>query len=131
VCQAENFYDPAALRLGQPAVCWACQQAIPAPARLRVAHSNERMLLVLNRDTQLYPHHLNPSAVFDFSEAVGAVVPHPAQPSVWGLENRSADKWVATTASGAVHEIAPGRRVTIASGTRLHFGLSEGEIRVG
>ena len=131
LCQAENFYDPAARRLGAPPVCWACQQPIPAPARLRIAHRNERMLLILNRDSQLFPHHLNPSADFDFGVAVGAVVVHPQQPTVWGLENRSTDKWVATTAAGAVHEVAPGRRATIATGTRLHFGLSEGEIRVG
>jgi DNA-binding helix-hairpin-helix protein with protein kinase domain len=130
-CGAENFYDPAHLRSGHQPGCWACNQTLQLPPRLRIQHRSERMVILLNHDAQLYPHHLNPTLSFDFGEPVAAVVRHPTDPARWGLENRGAEPWVVATAAGGLHDVPPGRRVALASGTRIHFGPSEGEIRVG
>ena len=55
---------------------------------------------------------------------------HPSNPHIWGLKNLSDEKWVATTAAGDVRDVPPGRTVTIATGTRINFGHSEGELRL-
>jgi hypothetical protein len=46
------------------------------------------------------------------------------------LKNLANDKWVATTAGGEVRDVPPGRTVTIATGTRIQFGYSEGILRL-
>ena len=127
---AENFYDVDALRAGQRPRCWACQEPIPLPPRLRVHHGAEAQIVLLNHDTQLYRHHLDSAHPFDLNEPLAAVTQHPNDPARWGLQNLSADKWVATTATGAVRDVSPGRTVALAAGTRIHFGPSEAEIRV-
>ena len=60
---------------------------------------------------------------------MSVLVQHPTQPGVWGLKNLCGEKWVSTTAEGAVRDVEPGRSVTLAVGTRLNFGKVEGEIR--
>jgi eukaryotic-like serine/threonine-protein kinase len=129
-CGAENFYDAAALRVGYRPLCWACDGEIALPPRLRLQHGGERQIILLNHDTRLYPHHLEPNRPFDLSEPLATVVQHPTQPSIWGLQNHSATKWVITTADGAVRDVPPGRSVTLTSGTHVHFGATEAEMRV-
>ena len=68
--------------------------------------------------------------MYDFSAPVAEVATHPSRPGVWGLKNLSASKWVITTADGAVRDVEPGRSVSLAVGTRIQFGRSEGEIKV-
>jgi eukaryotic-like serine/threonine-protein kinase len=128
-CGAENFYDVATLRAGQTPRCWACQTSLRLPPRLRLQQGTERSIILLTHETRLYGHHLDPNRQFDLSEPWAAVAVHPTRPDVWGLQNRSADKWVVTTADGAVRDVPPGRSVTLAAGTQIHFGTCEGEIR--
>ena len=123
-CAAENFYDVDALRAGQQPHCWACQEPIPLPPRLRIHHGAEAQIVLLNHDTQLYRHHLDSAHPFDLNEPLAAVTQHPNDPTRWGLQNLSADKWVATTANGAVRDVSPGRSVALAASTRIHFGLA-------
>lgn len=131
-CQAENFYDVDKLRsTRQPPLCWACQQTIQLPPRLRLQHTGEMQIIMLNHDTKLYPYHLDSSQEFTVNATpVATVTPHPTNPQIWGLQNLSPNKWVATTSEGNVRDVPPGRSVTLASGTRLQFGASEGEIRM-
>jgi len=58
------------------------------------------------------------------------VTQHPTEPSIWGLKNLSGEKWVTTAASGAIKDVEPGRSVTLAVGTKVNFGKTEGEIRL-
>jgi DNA-binding helix-hairpin-helix protein with protein kinase domain len=127
-CGAENFYDTAALQRagGHPGACWSCQQNLRLPPRLRIG----RHIVMLNHDTRLFPHHLDAQQLYDFSDAVAAVVQHPANPTIWGLKNLSSQKWVITAAGGAVKDVEPGRSVTLTAGTRINFGSVEGEIRL-
>ncbi len=126
-CGAEGFYDPDALREGggRAGSCWSCGAALTLPPRIRIG----RHVVMLNRDTQLFPHHLDAQRRYDFAQPAAAMAQHPGDPRVWGLKNLSQEKWVITTPDGA-RDVPPGRSVTLASGTRIHFGHTEGEIRV-
>jgi serine/threonine protein kinase len=126
-CGMENFYDADALKAtgGNAGSCWSCKTAIALPPRIRIGKS----VVMLNYDTKLFPHHVDEQQSYNFTKPVAEVIRHPANPSIWGLKNLSQDKWVATTAEGEVKDVEPGRSVTIAVGTKISFGKTEGEIR--
>jgi DNA-binding helix-hairpin-helix protein with protein kinase domain len=126
-CGVENFYDAGALQgSGQPVPCWSCKNEIALPLRIQIG----KQVIMLNHDTQLFPHHIDDGRPYDFSQPVAALVRHPTQPGVWGLKNLCGEKWVSTTAEGAMRDVEPGRSVTLVVGTRVNFGKIEGEIRV-
>jgi eukaryotic-like serine/threonine-protein kinase len=126
-CGAENFYDAEVLRApgGGLRTCWACGKQLRLPPRIRVGRS----VVMLNHNTQLFPHHVDDRKLYDFSRPVAAVSQHPSDPSIWGLKNLSPEKWVISAADG-MRDVAPGRSVTLALGTKIHFGHLEGEVRV-
>jgi len=127
-CGAENFYDVTALRKsgGKPGTCWSCGSNLMLPPRIRVGNS----IVMLNWDTKLYPHHIDPDRLYDFSTPIGAVNQHPKDPSIWGLRNLTHEKWVLTTAEGVIKDVEPGRNVRLAVGTKINFGKKEGEIKM-
>ena len=127
-CSLENFYDADALKArgGRPGLCWSCATELRLPPRIRIGKS----VVMLNHDTQLFPHHIDDQRMYDFSAPVAAVTAHPTDPHVWGLKNVSQDKWVINGAGGTVRDVEPGRNVTLAVGTRIHFAKAEGEIRL-
>jgi DNA-binding helix-hairpin-helix protein with protein kinase domain len=127
-CGSENFYDAEALQAsgGKPGGCWACGKEIQLPARIRVGKN----VVMLNYNTQLFPHHVDEQRMYDFSKPVAEMGQHPTNPNVWGLKNVSGEKWVSKLADGSVRDIEPGRSVSLAVGTRILFGKSEGEIRI-
>ena len=127
-CSLENFYDSIALKAsgGNPGLCWACAAALRLPPRIRIGKS----VVMLNYNTELFPHHIDDRRMFDFSAPVAVVSQHPANPNVWGLKNVSTDKWVITAADGSVKDVEPGRSVSLTVGTRIQFSRAEGEIRV-
>ena len=85
---------------------------------------------MLNFDTKIYPHHVNPRAQYDFSQPVAQIAQHPQNPDIWGLRNVGQDKWVVTLEDGDVRDVEPGRSVTLSNGLMLHFGATEGTIRI-
>lgn len=127
-CGVETFYDADALQAsgGQPGPCWSCGTRIQLPPRIRI----DRQIVMLNHDTQLFPHHVDDQRMYDFSEPVAEVTQHPKDPSVWGLRNLSDEKWVVTAADGTARDVEPGRSVTLAVGVKINFGQKEGEIRL-
>ncbi len=133
-CQAENFYDAETLRAnGQPGMagdCWSCGKPVRLPPRLRFTHGGSQSVVVLRHDSKLYPHHVDRAQPYDFASPIAEIAMHPGNPHIWGLKNLSSEKWVATTAAGDVRDVPPGRTVTIATGTRINFGHSEGELRL-
>lgn len=126
-CGSENFYDSDALQAsnGKPPVCWSCRGEIQLPPRIRIGRS----VVMLNHDSVLYPHHIDPDRMYDFSCVVGAVTQHPTNKNIWGLKNLSDDKWVATLPDGTVRDVANGQSVPLVIGTHVLFGKSEGEMR--
>lgn len=126
-CRAENFYDaepPPATRTGAGA-CWSCHARLRIPPRIRIG----RHIVMLNQDSQLFPHHVDDERAYDFTRPVATVARHPVDPNVWGLKNLTGEKWAATNAEGTVRDVEPGRSLTLNVGMRIHFGRSEGEIR--
>lgn len=125
-CGSENFYDAEVLKQsdGQPGACQSCGVNLRLPPRIRIGSD----IVMLNPDTRLYAHHVDETA-YDFSRPVAEVARHPNDPTILGLKNVSLGKWISTS-SGAVQEVLPGRSVTLAAGTRIHFGKVEGEIRI-
>jgi serine/threonine protein kinase len=127
-CGAENFYDAEALRSadGTPGPCWKCRQPLQLPPRIRIG----KAVVMLNHDTQLFPHHLDGRVAHAFSEPFAEVSRHPMDPNVWGLKNLSPDRWTVTSPDGSVLDIDKGQSLPLGVGTRVHFGRAEGEIRL-
>lgn len=136
-CAAENFYDADAMRaqLAQngnttdPA-CWSCAETLRLPPRMRISRGNVASVVLLNHDTQLYGHHFDGAAAYDFSTPWAEIALHPTQPGVWGLRNLSGEKWVATQPDGEIIDVPPGRSVTLATGLHVQIGASEAEVRI-
>ncbi len=84
---------------------------------------------MLNRDTRLFPHHVDVQRKWDFSRPVAEVTRHPTDPSIWGLKNLSSEKWVLTKSDGSIQEVEVGRSAPLAVGSKINFGSIEGEIR--
>ncbi len=126
-CGAENFLaddgDQAVPLAAQ--TCWFCHNQPVPPLRLLVG----RHSIVLNQDTLLFPHHLDPNRRNDYSEVLAEMVPHPKRPDVWGLKNISGQAWVTVPPSGgATLEVPSGRSVSLMPGLRIRFGTCEGTV---
>lgn len=122
-CNSENFLcDEGDLRGPYPEqVCWSCHKPLMPPLRLRIGHHT----VVLNQDTVLYPHHLDPNRRNDYSEALAEVAPHPNRTDVWGLKNLSQETWTSLPTAGDSVKVPQGRSVSLIPGLRIQFGHSE------
>ena len=127
-CQAENFYDLDALRDSNinSRGCWGCTSPLRLPPRLRIDRDD---VVMLNHDTLLYPHHLDAERSYNFDAPVAEVTQHPQNPRIWGLRNRSAQRWTSQKADGQINDVEPGRSVILSPGLRIQFGSREGEVR--
>jgi DNA-binding helix-hairpin-helix protein with protein kinase domain len=126
-CGAENFLadeDDQAVPLAAH-ICWFCHNQPVPPLRLIIG----RHSIVLNQDTLLYAHHLDPNRRNDYSEVHAEMVKHPTKPDVWGLKNVSGQTWTTVPPSGgSVMEVATGKSVSLLPGLRIRFGASEGAV---
>ena len=84
---------------------------------------------MLNHDTLLFPHHLDPQRRYDLSQPWATMQQHPQNPKVWGLKNLSPEKWVMTAPDRTIRDVEPGRSVSLVAGVKINFGSAEGEIR--
>jgi serine/threonine protein kinase len=127
-CGAENFYDTEALRDagGNPGYCWNCGRQLQLPPRIRIG----KTVVMLNHDSKLYAHHLDDAKAVQFDTPVGEVTRHPTDATRWGLKNLGDESWSATLSDGSVRQIDPAKNLTIAPGTRIHFGATEGDFRI-
>jgi hypothetical protein len=125
-CGAENFADTSGLGQPRPSspVCWRCGEPVRLPFHLEVG----RTVVMLNHDTRLYAHHLDPERLYDFSTAAATVVSHPTDPSVWGLRNEGRRAWTATRPDKREVTVDPGRTLPLEAGTRVRFGPSTGTV---
>ncbi|MCU0550215.1 MAG: protein kinase [Leptolyngbya sp. Prado105] len=122
-CGAENFYDVKLLKAGgTPGNCWRCQTALRIPARIRIAS----MIVMLNSDTVLYPHHTDPRRTYDFSTPVALVRSNAGEIT---LKNVSQQRWI-TTIDNRIEPIDPQRSITLQTGLKINFGNTEGEVRL-
>ncbi len=126
-CDSQNFYDLDALKKnnGNPLPCWSCQQQVRLPYRIRI----ENNVLMLNRDTQLYPHHIDRTRKWDFARPIAQMNQHPQDKNRWGLRNLSETRWVLTRPDGVRQDVEHGQNAPIAKGVKINFGGLEGEVR--
>jgi serine/threonine protein kinase len=126
-CSSENFYDPEALKNsgGKARTCWSCGRDLVLPPQIRIGKNT---IVMLNHNTQLFPHHVDDNNMYDFSHPIAAVAQHPINPAIWGLKNLSTEKWVSVFPDGTVKDVEPGRSVTLAVNTKVEFGNAEGVI---
>jgi DNA-binding helix-hairpin-helix protein with protein kinase domain len=120
-CGKENFHDP----MATAASCWSCKKPIVKPLGLSLG--NDR-LVMLNHDTHLFPHHIDDQRMHDFSQPLASVQRHPTNDQIWGLKNLTVQNWSCKLANGSVVDVPPGRSVTLALGSTVHFGNTNGEI---
>lgn len=128
-CGAENFYDAERLAAQGNASngCWSCQRPLSLPFRIRL---EDKSVVMLNHDSVLLPHHVNPSMPMKMGAPPAAqVTKHPSDPNIWGLRNCTQQKWVWALPDGTIRDVPPGKSVTLASGNKIHFGPTTGEIR--
>lgn len=127
-CARQNIYDVERMRAenGDPGTCWSCRRPLQIPPRIRIGKN----VVMLNHDSELFPHHLDDAAGYRFSTPIARVTRHPTKPGVWGLTNLSTEHWATYPDSGESRQVDSGRSVTIANGTRVRFGGVDGEIRM-
>lgn len=123
-CSEENFTEVTGRVVGNQ--CWnkQCMRVIPTPYKLLVGHRN----VMLNADTKLYPHHVNPQEAFVFTVPVAEVRQHPTQKMFWGLANLSKSQWTARKVSGEYIDVPPGKSVLLEDGITISFGSAEGKV---
>lgn len=123
-CGAENFLDPGNGMPQDSIKCWACKKDLIPPLRIRIVKN----LVLLNSGVQLFPHHIDDRRMFDFSAPVAQVEAHPTDPKIWGLKNLSKEKWTIQIGDGPWQDVAPGKNARIASGLKIQWGSTTGEI---
>ena len=116
-CGAENFYEDKS-HLGVSSICWCCNQIVEAGAVLLLG----QRAIVLNPETIIYAHHFYQD--FDFDTEIARVIRHPQDPNKWGVQNRSTKSWQVTTLEGSSRVVAPGKSMTLLTGTVIDFGIS-------
>ncbi len=124
-CEQENFYDQDLIKNNKSIHCWNCRKELTTPFQIQFGPAS---VVMLNNDSQLFPHHIDHQKLFDFSEPVAKVMRHPTDKKIWGLKNLAQDKWVITTPDGVIKDVDPGKSVTLQVGVRINFGKIEGEI---
>jgi DNA-binding helix-hairpin-helix protein with protein kinase domain len=131
-CKVETFADIDMLDKpdSNTVVCWSCQQKVQLPARIRIQHGNRNVVVMLNHDTKLYPHHMDVISEFDFSTPIAEVSQHPTITNLFGLKNLSKGKWTYVPPGGTTTDLEPGRSLKIVNGTTVYFGTISAEILV-
>jgi DNA-binding helix-hairpin-helix protein with protein kinase domain len=124
-CRAENIWEP-----GQAALsCWHCGSPVILPPKLVIHLPTGDHYLLLTGKKSLLRRHLSPGAREE-QEAVevGQVVPHPKNPSVWGVRNLTDTPWKVTFPDGKTMEVGKERSVPLHPGTCLEMDSVSAEI---
>ncbi len=119
-CGSQNLHEEHVTRR-----CWSCTETIVPPPRLKFG---ARTSMVLNHDTELFPHHLERN--YDYSHAIGAVRRHPENEAVWGLQNLGATAWSVQVPNEAATLVIPGRSATLTEGLTIDFGSAQAVVTV-
>jgi DNA-binding helix-hairpin-helix protein with protein kinase domain len=122
-CGAEVFYQQLSNGSAGP-TCWSCTKRIGPVYRICIGSNT----VILRQGAKLYPHHIDPHRLYDFSTPVAEVAHHPHNPKIWGLKNVSDSPWTAVTPEGNPAAVPIGRSVVLRPGTVVSLGRSEGRI---
>jgi hypothetical protein len=101
----------------------------PTQVRAQFSLYIKRRMIPLTNGTELRASDLPGLESQRPDGVVAQVNPNPNDPRILGLQNFSHRVWVATLASGEQRQVASGRSIKLAVGTKINFGSVEGEIR--
>jgi serine/threonine protein kinase len=123
-CGEENFLDEDAVRAANGAMhpCRHCGAVPPIPPHIKFSGGR----VILNRDTLLFPHHVDSRRPYDFTRPVAAVTASP--PPV--LQNLTGQTWTMRSMEGGTTEIPPGGAAPLADRATINFGSTEGVVRL-
>ncbi len=107
--------------------CWnqRCRTKIQRQFYLKI---NNKTIVVLNHNTKLYLHHVNPAKKYDFSNPVAEISKHPLNPDIWGLKNLSNSVWSVTNNNNVTLEVGYGKSVKLNIGIIIDFGNAIGNV---
>lgn len=122
-CGASVFYDEDLEAKGVLPVCWHCQNAVTAPAKIVIGKNR----VLLNQNTKLTRHHVYND--YDMETVVGSVVQNPKNPDMWGIRNEDRVNWTYEKQDGTQIPVEIGRTAGIANGVKIHFSDAVGEFQ--
>ena len=129
-CNQQNFYDPEEKNNLSNGIsndrCYSCGQIMIKPFHIQIKDK----IVMLNSDTKLYPHHIDPQKLYDFNNPIAEVTNHPKYPQIWGLKNLSSEKWTMSSKDGKIYDVDYGKNVAIKLDTKIEFGKATGEIKL-
>lgn len=99
-------------------------RAVAGSLSLRIG---ERTRIRLTRGARITAADL-PGVEGGGGRTIAEVVANPDRPDVLGLHNQSGQPWTILTSDGKEAAVPPGKRLTIAAGTRINFGGASGVI---
>ncbi|MEI7630967.1 MAG: serine/threonine protein kinase [Actinomycetes bacterium] len=127
-CGKQNFFEPS-----EPdRRCWgpSCKRPLGSPMRILIGKNRT---VVLNTDTKIFPHHLNPLLDAGVRGAhIAEITPHPTN-GTFGLRNTSTQHWYVTDypANGSdptVHTVETGRAIGLRDRLEIDFGGTRGVV---
>jgi hypothetical protein len=59
---------------------------------------------------------------------VAEITPNPSDPQILGLKNTSSSPWEVVSGSGSRRPIGTGQTLRLSPGTKINFGITEGEV---
>lgn len=124
-CTAELFFDIEHVKQKiDPDPCWGCGAQLPYPPRLRIGDANDASIVVLNKNAELFAHHMERDT-YNFSTPLARVVSNPL-----GLINLSKQKWTSYAASGTVSETDVNQTLSLPANCHINFGRISGEVKL-
>jgi hypothetical protein len=99
------------------------------PPRIKIQQTSKTQIIMLNHNTQLLNYHIKQSqTTYDTTAVIAKIVQHPQKPNIWGLKNLSSEQWTMTDKNNQLKTINPDQSITLAMGTKINFGQTEGQI---
>ena len=124
-CHAENIWEPGQDTL----ICWHCRSPVLLPPKLVIHLPSGHYHVLLTGNRSLRRRHVNPVGKEENdTEEVARVVPHPQDPSIWGIRNLTETPWKVTFPDGKTLEVGKDRSVPLHPGTSLAMGAVTAEI---
>jgi RsiW-degrading membrane proteinase PrsW (M82 family) len=123
-------YMPAATPMAQANFAVAAAAPPPQPAgngrgqQLRVGTK----LLAIVSGLRLLEHQVPGLSSTAPGGPVAEVTPNPNDPQVLGLKNTSSSAWEVISGSGSRRPIVSGQTLRLSPGTKINFGITEGEV---
>ncbi|PWR75771.1 protein kinase domain-containing protein [Methanospirillum stamsii] len=127
-CGSQVFFDPGMIKNSSASMknCWQCNTPLNIPPRIKIGMNG---VTLLNSDTYLYLHHLNPTS-FDVTTPIAKVSKHPNL-ELYGLQNLTEQNWIVLSKDGKTGDVPPQKNALLQDGVIIDFGSVKGEIRFG